>query len=144
MARRFIRNTFITAALVALAACSGGVVDSTPPRVQVTTDKSTYAAGSAVKAALRNSGDGKLTYTDCWPAVQRQTATGWSRVDTGAPVACPGANAHELGSGSSITATVFLPGTLTPGTYRIYFSDFVGQTAAEEGRESSPFQLTAP
>ncbi|HEU4556619.1 MAG TPA: hypothetical protein VFS20_02175 [Longimicrobium sp.] len=147
MTRSFVRHALAALAAVAVAACST-VTYAFDLKLDITPDKPEYTSGSPVVLTVRNLGDDVVAYSFCTWAVQRQTVSGWTTVDTES-VACPMA-IFTIDPGESVTGTVQLPDGIPSGRYRVFLpgigepaSDQVIDARSQEEKTSKPFQVKA-
>jgi hypothetical protein len=139
-----IRLALAALAAVTLAACESATSSSV--RVDITPDKTEYAAGSNVVLTVRNVGDEAVAYSFCARGLQRRTGVAWVTEDF-ASYPCA-AILLVLEPGESVTGTINLPTDIPGGIYRVYLpgigepgDDVVldGETQAE--KTSRPFEV---
>lgn len=149
MARSLVRHTVALAAALALTACGSG--DLTLPGstvLEITPDRTTYAAGSNMGFTVRNVGGQPVTYNMCRREYQRLTTLGWTTVVYETPPCLPTFAPLVLAPGATIDGGLTLPGQLSTGTYRVYFPDFdlSGENASsadlQTQKSSRPFHVT--
>lgn len=144
MPRSLIRLTLAALAAVTLTACESATSSSL--RVDITPDKTEYAAGTDVVLTVRNVGDEPVAYSFCARGLQRRAGFAWVTEDFAShPCA---SILLVLEPGESVTGTINLPTDIPGGTYRVYLpgigepgDDVVldGDTQAE--KTSRPFEV---
>ncbi|HET7231530.1 MAG TPA: hypothetical protein VFJ16_16085 [Longimicrobium sp.] len=139
MARSLVRFA-LTAAAVTLAACGGAKEIATLPggtTLEITTDRSAYAAGTNVGLTVRNVGEQTVEYDMCRREFQRLSGSGWATVYVEIPPCLQTFAALRLAPGEVISGAATLPAGLQAGRYRIYFPGFA---LAEPGTSSADMQ----
>jgi len=149
MVRSIARHTLALAAALVMNACGSGDLSLPGSTVlEITPDKTSYATGSSMGFTVRNIGDQPVTYNMCRREYQRLGKLGWATVVYETPPCLPTFAPLVLAPGGTIDGGLTLPGELSPGTYRVYFPDFVlsGESASsadlQTQKSSRPFQVT--
>ena len=146
-----MKNGFAKLALAAMvmATASACGVSGTDPdlgnrTVALSTDKAQYAPGNTVQVSLQNVSATSLSFNFCPYQIQRASGAAWTTVAT-VPIdgaACPAATTIE--SGTVVNTNVPLPGSLTSGTYRVFFPNAGASTLTETQRSTPGFQVRVP
>lgn len=149
MNRSLVRHTLALAAALAITGCGGGDLALPGSTVlEITPDRTTYAAGSNLGFTVRNIGDQPVAYNMCRREYQRLTTLGWSTVVYETPPCLATLAPLVLAPGETIDGGLTLPGALSTGTYRVYFPDFdlSGESASsadlQTQKSSRPFHVT--
>lgn len=108
---------------------------------EITTNRGEYARGSTGEASIRNVTDGDLLYNLCPRRLERRVGDGWVAANEwpGAGGACT-LELRTLRAGESVNALFDIPGTVSPGSYRMVFLGLKGpgESGLPADRQATP------